>query len=227
MRILLAAATKNEMLPILDQFKPAQVAQNLFTATKPSNTIDFLITGIGILSTGVEMGSHLKDNTYDLAVNLGIAGTYAPSFVPGEVVEVISDGPGGFGAMDEGQYQSVFKLGLIDTREPPWVNGRIVASFQLHFQSLRKLRKVHGLTVQLMNAESMLNRTDHQHQPEIETMEGAAFFFACHKFQIPCLQLRAISNAVNERDRSKWHNHLAINNLNDMIIKIVGELASQ
>ncbi|HNY04052.1 MAG TPA: hypothetical protein PKG48_15770, partial [Bacteroidales bacterium] len=48
----------------------------------------------------------------------------------------------------------------------------------------------------------------------IEGMEGAAFFYACLLTGTPCLQIRSVSNFVEERDKSKWNLDLALKNLN-------------
>jgi futalosine hydrolase len=50
--------------------------------------------------------------------------------------------------------------------------------------------------------------------PQIESMEGAAFFYACRQLNVPCLQIRAVSNYVEKRNRDNWHIGLAIKNLN-------------
>jgi futalosine hydrolase len=35
-------------------------------------------------------------------------------------------------------------------------------------------------------------------------MEGAAFYFVCNGFSVDCLQLRAVSNKVERRNREAW-----------------------
>jgi futalosine hydrolase len=44
-------------------------------------------------------------------------------------------------------------------------------------------------------------------------MEGAAFFYAANLLDVPSIQLRAISNYIEPRDRSKWEIKLALENL--------------
>jgi len=50
--------------------------------------------------------------------------------------------------------------------------------------------------------------------PVTESMEGAAFFYACKQAGVPCLQIRAVSNYVEKRNRDAWQIGLAIKNLN-------------
>ena len=52
-------------------------------------------------------------------------------------------------------------------------------------------------------------------------MEGAAVFYACKMNNVPCLQVRAISNYVEPRNKENWQINLAINNLNNWIINFI------
>jgi futalosine hydrolase len=54
-----------------------------------------------------------------------------------------------------------------------------------------------------------------RYHPDIETMEGAAFFYVCSRENIPFLAIRAVSNKVELRNREKWNIPLAINNLSE------------
>jgi futalosine hydrolase len=59
---------------------------------------------------------------------------------------------------------------------------------------------------------------------DVESMEGAAFLFACLSEHIPCLQIRSVSNRVEERDKSRWRLELALKNLNTVLNEIVRSL---
>ena len=48
---------------------------------------------------------------------------------------------------------------------------------------------------------------------DIESMEGAAFFEGCLRLGIPFAEIRAVSNAVGERDHARWDIPLALRNL--------------
>jgi futalosine hydrolase len=36
---------------------------------------DYLVTGVGMVATAFSLGQHLSNNSYDLLINVGIAGT--------------------------------------------------------------------------------------------------------------------------------------------------------
>ena len=57
--------------------------------------------------------------------------------------------------------------------------------------------------------------------PKIESMEGAAFFYACRKAGVPFIQIRAVSNYVEKRNRDAWQIGLAVKNLNTFALELL------
>ena len=57
--------------------------------------------------------------------------------------------------------------------------------------------------------------------PDIETMEGATFFYICSRENIPFLALRAISNKVEPRNKNNWNIALALNNLSEKLNEVL------
>ena len=66
------------------------------------------------------------------------------------------------------------------------------------------------------------NGTDGQSAlPEIENMEGAAFFAVCEALGVACCQIRAVSNYVGE-PFDRWAGGLAVENLTATLTQIFG-----
>jgi futalosine hydrolase len=57
--------------------------------------------------------------------------------------------------------------------------------------------------------------------PDVESMEGAAFAYACALSAVPYAQVRAISNLVERRNRDAWRMDLAVRNLNRAALRIL------
>jgi futalosine hydrolase len=57
--------------------------------------------------------------------------------------------------------------------------------------------------------------------PDIETMEGAAFMYACLIHGVPFAQVRAASNMVERRNRAAWKLDEAIANLGTVAHQIL------
>ena len=78
MRILIVAATLFEVESLRLKVESGAINPEL-------STIDFLITGAGMVATSFVLGKHLATNQYDLAINLGIAGSFDRSIALGDV----------------------------------------------------------------------------------------------------------------------------------------------
>ena len=55
-------------------------------------------------------------------------------------------------------------------------------------------------------------------------MEGAAFFYVCLVKNIKFIQIRSVSNFVEERNKKAWKIPLAIENLNKELKNIINNL---
>ena len=76
------------------------------------------------------------------------------------------------------------------------------------------MNTVHGNDVSIEKVKQL-------YHPGVESMEGAAFFAACSGTKGNSVQIRAISNYVEKRDKEKWQMPLAIKNLNDFLITFI------
>lgn len=224
MNFLLVAATTLEIRPLLEKLPLiGKQGEHLSRYQYKSGTIDVLISGVGMIPTAYFLGRQLALQHYDLAINAGIAGTFNRSIPLGTVVNVIEDCVPELGAEDGEQFLSIFELGLLDPDSHPYSHGKLVNDFSrissLHnLEVIRKLPTVTGITSNTIrgNAAS-IQKIQRIASADLESMEGAAFFYACLSAQVPCLQIRAISNMVEERDKSRWKLNLALNNLNKVL----------
>ena len=60
--------------------------------------------------------------------------------------------------------------------------------------------------------------------PQVESMEGAAFAYACALSGVSYAQVRAVSNVVERRNRAAWRMDLAVQRLNDTARAILDQL---
>ena len=82
-----------------------------------------------------------------------------------------------------------------------------------------------GITVNKITDDAFQNKMIREKfSPAVESMEGAAFHYVCLLERINFLQLRAISNRVGERDKSKWKLKESIENLNKELLRIIENL---
>jgi len=60
-----------------------------------------------------------------------------------------------------------------------------------------------------------------RHQPDVESMEGAAFMYACLVAGVPFAQVRAVSNVVERRNRAAWKLGEAISALGATAVQLL------
>jgi futalosine hydrolase len=227
MNLLLVSATLFEVRPFINRLSPAGTGTDpLFRFRMNHHTVDLLIPGVGMLMTAYHLGRQLASSNYDFAVNAGIAGSFRPEIPIGSVVEVTEDCVTELGAEEEGGIVSFFELGLMDPDAHPYRRGKLVNDLPIRVPALEKLRMVTGSTVNTIHGSADgVKRVRNQSAADVETMEGAAFLFACLSAGIPSTQIRSISNFVDERDKAKWDVKLALKNLNDVLKEVVSEIA--
>lgn len=208
MKILLVSATEFEILPVLGKMKKRISGEALFSCRLGKHSIDVLIAGIGMTATAFHLGRVLTKK-YDLAINAGVAGSFKKEISPGTVVNVTHDCFADLGAEDGHQFLTLKEMGLNQ-------NVKFKPAVVTHHSSVvGHLVKVKGITVNTVHGnEASIKKAVKKFNPDIESMEGAAFFFACNYFKTPCIQMRAISNYVEKRNKKNWKLKLAIKNLN-------------
>jgi len=59
---------------------------------------------------------------------------------------------------------------------------------------------------------------------QIESMEGAAYLYACKMLDIKGYQIRAISNYIEDRNRENWKVEEALNNLTKTTVQLLDSL---
>lgn len=212
MKILLVAATASEIEPLLLHFN---ILENAGTVNE--NRVDVLITGVGMTATAFAMGKCLALNRYDLAINAGIAGAFDRSLKTAEVVAVTLDCFAELGSEDGEDFLTIDQLGFGKSNVKP--------DHLFEHPNVEALKKTRGITVNKVHGnDESIYTTVTRLNPQIESMEGAAFFYACNQYNLPCLQIRAISNYIERRNRDAWKIPLAIQNLNAVLIELLSTL---
>jgi futalosine hydrolase len=211
MKILLVSATKSEVFSLATKLLKVRGNSSLWSCRLAKNTVDVLITGVGMTATAFYLGKQLTKK-YDLAINVGVAGSYRRKIALGTVVNVVSDLFSDLGAEDGDKFLTLEELGLVRSLKfgvsglklvSPWIN---------------KLPKVNGITVNTVHGNPRsIKKVGRRFHPDVESMEGAAFFFGCKQYNIPAVQIRAISNYVERRNKRNWELDLAVKNLTSYI----------
>src|SRR5690606_18231128 len=160
---------------------------------------------VGMVATALELGQRLADTRYGLLLNVGVAGSFDRTIALGEVVCVVQDTFSELGVEDGERFIDSDAAGL----------GQCTYRVNPQHAMLNGLRRSRGITVNTVhgNARS-IGEVMARLAPHTESMEGAAVFQAAQHVGIPALQVRAVSNYVERRNKTNWQLPLAITNLN-------------
>lgn len=217
MYILLVAATENEIKATSGWLSSVKGAVN-------GHEVEVLITGIGSTASAYALTRQLLWRSPELVIQAGIGGSFNKDYPPETVVFVKEEVFADLGAFQQNIFDDIFDLRLAAADEPPFTNG-ILVNNQLEPWTKYGLPFVKGATINCISSTtSQIEAIKNKYDPVIESMEGAALHYACLMEHIPFIQLRAVSNYVGERDRSKWRMNEAITVLNEKLRRILGWL---
>ncbi len=214
MRILLVAATALEVAPLASALSLPPEGAILRSGRHRGHHLDVLVTGVGMVATAVWSAKTLADHHYDLALNLGVCGSFDAALSPGAVVHITADCLSELGAEDGEEFLTIHQMQLLAESEFPYTNGQLLNAAPPANVSLQALPEVRGVTVNTVHgAEASIAQVKHRFAPQVESMEGAAFMYACLIANVPFAQVRAVSNVVERRNRAAWKMPDAINAL--------------
>ena len=169
-----------------------------------------LITGVGMVNTAIDLTKALMEKKYDLVINMGVSGSFSDQLKNGDVVEVVEDNFSEIGFENDFSFSKFTSFDL---------------KTKFYNSSKTNLKHVRAITVNTVHGNNhSISEVMARENPEIETMEGASVFKVCEKFNIPCMQIRSVSNKVEKRNIKNWDLHLAISNLNIEVEKIIDSL---
>lgn len=196
MKPLIVCATREEIaesIPYLEQ-----------------HNIDYLITGVGMVATTHALTKHLMSHSYAYLLNVGIAGAIDKTIHLGDLVEIDTDIFSELGAEDGASFLPIEELGFGQSTYRK-INHALIKSNLPCYTGIT-VNTIHGAAASVSRVKSLFPNA------AIESMEGAAIFYTAAQLQVPALQVRAISNYVEKRDKTLWNIPLSIRNLNSWLI---------
>lgn len=167
--------------------------------------VDVLITGVGMVATAAQVSRALARTPFDLAINIGMCGAFDRMLPLGSVVHVTSDRISELGAEDGLVFVPADTMGLVSPDEAPFTGGCLVNMAPPVSGVIEALPRVSGITVNTVHgADASIVAVVDRYRPQVESMEGAAFMYACLVAGVSFAQIRAVSNYVERRNRAAW-----------------------
>ena len=180
-----------------------------------SSGVPVALTGIGAVNTAHALTQYLATQPRpSLVIQTGIAGAYVPAGVSvGSVVLADTEIYGDLGVMTTAGWRPAEEIGipLVEARgsHPPRFNY-----FPLDAALVARASAVGGsliartgrfLTLSQVTGVRALGDALHERFGALcESMEGAAAAHVCALHDVPFLEVRGISNLVEDRNRAAW-----------------------
>ena len=221
-KILLVSATEFEIKPIIEKFA-SKIDDNIYSASINSNPIEILITGVGIHAMTYALTKRLSKNQYKFIILAGISGAFSTDLQLGKVVNVMSERFSDLGVNADKGFKSIFDMGLNDPNTWPYTHGAMQNYTLINNAAVEAMTAVDGSTVQSIQIQ---NKCAIATNADVESMEGAAFYYCCMMEKMPFIQIRSISNFVGEQDKSKWNIPRAIKNLNNALVSVFEDIGN-
>ena len=238
---LLVAATDAELAPLRTRLDADHAAD---FGHAPGVAFRYLVTGVGPVATAAALTEELVRHPVDLVFNVGLAGALDRSLPLRHVAFVTTETFGDLGAEDrDGRHLDLFALGLADRDAAPFADGRLRGLLDAplppeHRYRRRLERLVAAIDSAFPMADEHLAGTTvsrahgsaagiaafrERNDAAVESMEGAAVFYCALRQNVPCLQMRAVSNYVEPRDRDAWDVPGALDALTDSALMILSD----
>ncbi len=195
------------------------------------NSIIFSNCGVGKVNAAHCTTLVLEKNEIDFLILFGIAGAYADAVV-GDVVVAESENYGEEGVMTHEGWKSMDFTGF------PLLKNAIEYFNTFPFD--RKLSRLaieasrgiclntvfgHFITVsQCSGTRASGEILQKRFNGLCENMEGAAVAHICGMYHVPMIEIRGISNIIEDRDMEKWNIPLAVSNCSKAVNELIRRL---
>lgn len=195
---------------------------NLFINKMNKNT-SVLITGVGSINMAVELSLFLsKNSNFSTIMNIGIGGTYNKNTEFGKLFNIASDYFPEIGIINEIDNIAEFNRELFEHKavKPSDLKNIIEINPKI-YNSLIKLNSCNALTVNsCTNNKKRSDYFESKYNALIESMEGAAFFEVCNKFNFNFFQVRAVSNFIPQNSIEDWNIKAALESIDSFLNEI-------
>ena len=238
MPILILTATAFEQQILQDQLThlaQQEVAHNQWTRGILGNQPVILIeTGIGLVNTAHALTAALQQIKPDLVIQTGIGGAYLSAHLNiGDVVLATEENYAELGVITPQGWHPANEIGIpVLKTDSDYFNTypldqTLVTDAQNALQNFQEpVTTGPFVTVQQCSGLTEVGNTLAKRFNAIcENMEGVAAAQICIQYSVPFLELRAISNQVEDRNKEAWNIPLALKRAQETTAKLIQALS--
>jgi futalosine hydrolase len=213
MKIVITSATDHETKEIKN------VVNSRYAAEGTDFNVTFHRSGVGTLLSTYSLGKLVAEHKPDIIIQVGIAGSFDQTIELGTVVVVKDECLGDVGVEEDTIFKDIFDMKLENGDAFPFENRRLTNAF-IEKLNLLKLPAVTAVTInEVTTRAERIRQLQGKYGAVIESMEGAPLHYVCLQNNVAFLQIRAISNYVGERDKTKWQIKRSLDNLAAIVME--------
>jgi futalosine hydrolase len=231
--IALIAPTPVESIELRKGIKPMPDDANgvISKGSLHGKSIQFSHCGIGKVNASHSLTLLLEDQRPDILILFGIAGAYAEAGV-GDVAIAVSENYGEEGVMTPDGWKSMEFTGFPLLKNDMEYFNTFSMDRKLSQLAIEASKDI-GLKVYSGNFITVSQCSGTRKTGEIimgrfngicENMEGAAVAHICAKYKVPMIEIRGISNIIEDRDLKKWNIPLAVSNSSKAVNEFIRRL---
>lgn len=218
MRVIITAATHGEWMPSFQKINPKYVGNN------KKFSVGFHESGIGMLASSVSLMKMFVQETPTLIIQVGIAGCFDKKIPLGKVFAIKDDFAGDIGVMENKVWKDLFDMKFDKPNDAPYEKKSLPNPWLKQY-NLLNLPTKKSVTVNTISTDkNKIELLSGRYKAVLESMEGASLHYIGRDLTIPFIQIRAVSNYIGERDKSKWKMQEAIYNLNETLLEFLDAL---
>jgi futalosine hydrolase len=198
---------------------------------KLAKNFNFLITGVGVVESVISLARFLSEESLskkrvDCVILFGVCGAYADTEV--DILDIClaeEEHFGDFGVATESEIQ-YFTEDILKNKLDFNLKSSLFDKIKINLTALEiPYKSGHFVTVN--SCSGTLTRGNFLRDrfgAICENMEGAAVARVCETYRVPIVELRCVSNMVEDRDESKWKIKEAVAKGNEALAKLLVEV---
>ena len=191
--------------------------------------------GIGKINAAIAATALIERHHPRLVINTGCAGAYLASGLSvGDLAVASDEFSGDEGVLTSEGWQDLSFMGIPAVRHGNRLYHNAIplsepaAQKAIQLAGCYGVKLVHGRFITVSTCSGTRRRGEelsHMFHGICENMEGAAIAQTCLRYGIDCLEIRGISNMVDERDMSTWNIPQAVEAAQRFVLKYLEEIS--
>lgn len=236
--VLVTAATPGELSLLVSALEGRERFQaghrDAYRGEVEERPVILAVTGIGKVNTAVSVTALLERFEPELLINTGCAGAYRGSgLAPGDLAIATAEVFGDEGVLAPDGWHSLELTGIpvLERNGESHYNHfpltRWALDKALHVAGATGVSLLQGTFVTVSTISGTLERGEELYRRFggiCENMEGGAAAQVALLYGVDCMEVRGVSNLVEDRDLSRWNIPLAVERAQSFIMRFIGAL---